>query len=258
MGDRTLSDSFVGIAMDTPDQAKGLRDLFGSTSDHRRIHVACLSRPALALAAGAAITKELATIGENSLVIDEVGFVDREDWPIPAIAKYSLQQVLSGFVTFERAMCGFDDYRSYVFAGKTASHPSLTTLLEQRHMSEKLDLSRFRNIFHLVGSPRETRAAVHGVEPLVICICGVTADERNSLILWMIRHDIEHKPKKWGFFFFGASDEVNKAWAEFEPVASKYLNGEICFVGSADEKLQSTAVTGNWVARINLLDRFIE
>jgi hypothetical protein len=243
--------------MDKPDQAKGLRELFGSTTECRRIHVACLSRPALALATGAAMTKALSEIGENSLAIDEVGFAEREDWPIPAIAKYSLQQVLAGFVPLERAICGLDEHRSYVFAGKTASQQSLATLLQQRQMSEKLDLSGFRNIFHVIGSAQETSAAVHGEQPHVMCVSGVTAEDRNSLILWMIRHDIEHKPKKWGFFFLGEADEVNRAWAEFEPVASKYLSGEICLVGSASGEISSAPLVGNWVTRLDGLDRFI-
>ena len=243
--------------MNKPDQAKGLRELFGSTAECRRIHVACLSRPALALATSAAMSKALSEIGENSLAIDEVGFAEREDWPIPATAKYSLQQVLAGFVPLERAICNLDEQRSYVFAGMTASHQSLTTLLQQRQMSEKLDLSGFRNVFHVVGSGRETSAAVHGEQPFVMCVSGVTADDRNSLILWMIRHDIEHKPNKWGFFFLGEPDEVNRAWAEFEPVASKYLNGQILLVGSARGDIASAALGGNWVTHLDGLERFI-
>jgi len=244
--------------MNKPDQAKGLRELFGSTEEYRRIHVACLSRPALTLAAGAAMARTLAQIGESSLAIDEVGFADREDWPIPAAAKYSLQQVISGFVSIERAICRLDEHRSYVFAGKTASQPSLSTLLTQRQMSEKLDLAAFRNVFHLVGSATETSAAVHGQQPLVMCVSGVSADDRNSLILWMIRHDIEHKPKRWGFFFIGKTDEINRAWIEFEPVARKYLSGEISLIGSADDDINSAPLTGGWVTRFHDVQRFIE
>jgi hypothetical protein len=73
----------------------------------------------------------------------------------------------------------------------------------------------------------------------------------------MIRHDIEHKPKSWGFFFLGEADEVNRAWAEFEPVARKYLSGKIYLVGSADGDIRSAPLAGNWVTRLDGLERFI-
>ena len=206
---------------------------------------------------GTAMSMMLSKFCETSLVIDEVGFVDREDWPIPAIAKYSMQQVLGGFVSFERAICQLDEHRSYVFAGKTASHPPLAMLLQKRQMTGRFDLSNYRNIFYLIGSGKETSTEIHGEQPLVCCISGVTAEERNALIMWMIRHDIEHKPKKWGFFFLGEADEVHRAWAEFEPVARKYLTGEICLIGSADGNVRSSSLVGEWVTRLDNLQQFV-
>lgn len=242
------------------DQAQELRRVFDEGRPTRRLLVSSLKRPALSLAVAASICRDSSSLGQDVLWIDDLPLLDREDWPIPRAAKFTLEQVQQGFIPLAAAVAIASDGSHYIHSGRTTARNVIDA-----SAGKTFDLAltpgrleRYELVLLTSSQEDFDGLSAAGAKPDIIIVSGTAAAECSELMLWMVRCEASLQPRRWGLCFIGDQYSSNRAWAELSPLFTRYLTGPVELLATADGNLTEISLGGAWVPERKRVLSFID
>lgn len=243
----------MNTAASSPDQATGLRTLFGSQQG-LPVHVlACPVRPAWVLPLMHQLSVDLSSMGHTVLSIDELSLEQREDWPLPPRMRYDLSQALQDHVSLAQALVALTPSAWVGLSQKTAAISGSVTPLAQRLANSGVSFGSV-----LVASALKAASLPHYANPVHQTL--VTPCDKSSLessLRWIIESEATHPAKSWGVVLLGKGAKADEAWRWLETAALESLHGPMERLGQYESKWQGEPLTKAWRGHLELMDNIM-
>jgi hypothetical protein len=236
--------------IDNKDQATGLRHLFGQPPTP--VHVLhCPARPALCLPLAQVLSHQLADRGHTVLWVDELGMVERENWPLPCKVRFDLSKSLQGHVPLDQTVRPLSPTLWYGLSLHTARIAHAPAPLTERLQGSGV---RFESVVVTAG-PQKSEGLPHYGTPIHVSV--ITECDAGSLqktLTWMQLAQAQGPVSSWSVVLAGSKARLNHGIHWIEHIAAAHLSQDVKLLSTVDTKVLAAPLAQAWLNSPDLTD----